>query len=188
MSRVIVPGAARPVSVLSAALQPRGALVLIGALKPGVLPPGLPRELGAALERAWRVAERVERTRLLTALARLGLSSEPLDAVYRAFAEAVSALVRFDSIGVSLVDVERAEFTIVDLPARTLGLGARRDGRMALARTLLADVVERERSRYAWTTSPRRRCRRPAGRRTPRAGTARRCWCRSCLLAEWPAP
>jgi signal transduction histidine kinase len=143
VSRVVVPGAVRPVSVLSAALQPRGALVLIGALKPGVLPPGLPRELGAALERAWRVAERVERTRLLTALARLGLSSEPLDAVYRAFAEAVSALVRFDSIGVSLVDVERAEFTIVDLPARTLGLGAHRDGRMALDRTLLADVIER---------------------------------------------
>jgi signal transduction histidine kinase len=143
VSRVAAPGAARPVSLLIAALQPRGTLVLIGALKPGVLPPGLAPELGAALERAWRVADRVERTRLLTALARLGLSSEPLDAVYRAFAEAVNALVRFDSIGVSLVDLDRAGFTIVDLAARTLGLGAGRDGRMALAGTLLAEVVQR---------------------------------------------
>jgi GAF domain-containing protein len=79
--------------------------------------------------------------RVSTEIARLGRSGEPLDAVYRAFAEGVAGLVPFDSIGVSLIDAERREFSIVDLPARTLGLGGRRDARMPLEGTLLAQVA-----------------------------------------------
>jgi signal transduction histidine kinase len=137
-----VPG--RPVllrSPLGPARQARAELALLGRLSRATLPRDLPGELGRAIEQAWRHYRGLLRMRVSTEIARLGRSGEPLDAVYRAFAEGVAGLVPFDSIGVSLIDAERREFSIVDLPARTLGLGGRRDARMPLEGTLLAQVA-----------------------------------------------
>ncbi|MGH7312508.1 MAG: GAF domain-containing protein, partial [Candidatus Rokuibacteriota bacterium] len=119
----------------------RAELALLGRLSRAALPRDLPGVLGRAVEQAWRHYRGVLRMRVSTEITRLGRSAEPLDAVYRAFAEGMAGLVSFDSIGVSLIDAEGREFTIVDLPARTLGLGARRDTRMPLEGTLLAQVA-----------------------------------------------
>ncbi|MGH7325594.1 MAG: GAF domain-containing protein, partial [Candidatus Rokuibacteriota bacterium] len=145
LDRVTPPGLSGRVVLLRAPLGPprraRGELALLGRLNRTTLPRALPGELGRAVEQAWRHYRGILRMRVAAEITRLGRSGEPLDAVYRAFAEGVAGLIRFDSIGVSLIDAEGREFTIVDLPARTLGLGARRDSRMPLDGTLLADVV-----------------------------------------------
>ncbi|MGH7323751.1 MAG: GAF domain-containing protein, partial [Candidatus Rokuibacteriota bacterium] len=145
LARVAPPGLSGRVMLLRAPLGPprraRGELALLGRLSRATLPRDLPGELGRAVEQAWRHYRGILRMRVSTEMTRLGRSGEPLDAVYRAFAEGVAGLVPFDSIGVSLIDAEGREFTIVDLPARTLGLGARRDSRMPLDGTLLAQVV-----------------------------------------------
>ncbi len=145
LDRVTPPGLSGRVVLLRAPLGPprraRGELALLGRLNRTTLPRDLPGELGRAVEQAWRHYRGILRMRVAAEITRLGRSGEPLDAVYRAFAEGVAGLIRFDSIGVSLIDAEGREFTIVDLPARTLGLGARRDSRMPLDGTLLAQVV-----------------------------------------------
>ena len=61
--------------------------------------------------------------------------------MFRAFAEGAARLVRFDSIGVSLLDPERGEFEVLDLPARSIEHGPRRDTTMPLAGTLLERVA-----------------------------------------------
>jgi signal transduction histidine kinase/putative methionine-R-sulfoxide reductase with GAF domain len=119
----------------------RAEVALLGRLSRSALPRELARELGRALEQAWRHHREMLRMRVASEITSLGRSSEPLDAVYRAFAEGVAGLVSFDSIGVSLIDAEGREFTIVDLPARTLGPGTRRDTRMPLEGTLLARMA-----------------------------------------------
>ncbi len=139
------PSRGRRLGLLQAPLgpprRPVGALALAGRVGRATLPAGFPRELGVAIERVWDLHERTRRMAVLNEITRLGVSSEPLDAVLRAFADGLASLVRFDSVAVSLIDAERGEFTVVDLPARSLGLGARRDRRLPLAGTLLARVA-----------------------------------------------
>ena len=62
--------------------------------------------------------------------------------MFRAFAEGAARLVQFDSIGVSLLDPERGEFDVLDLPARSIERAPRRDTTMRLAGTLLQRVVD----------------------------------------------
>ncbi|HET9491496.1 MAG TPA: GAF domain-containing protein [Methylomirabilota bacterium] len=145
LARVAPAGVPERTVLLRVPLGPprraRAELALLGRLTRTTLPRDLPRELGLAVEQAWRHHREMRRMRVATELTRLGRSGEPLDAVYRAFAEGVAGLVSFDSIGVSLIEAEGREFTIVDLPARTLGQGARRDTRMPLEGTLLAQMA-----------------------------------------------
>ncbi len=141
-SRALMPGAGRTVVVtapLGAPANPVGALALVGMR--GRLPVAFPRELGTAIEHVWRLHRRTLRLQVLNSITRLVASSEPLDAVLQGFADGVASLLDFDSIAVSLLDVEREEFSVLDLPARSLGLGAQRDARLPLAETLLARVV-----------------------------------------------
>src|SRR5207244_6270357 len=49
--------------------------------------------------------------------------------------------VQFDAIGVSLLDPERGEFEVIDLPARSIEGGPRRDTTMSLPGTLLERVA-----------------------------------------------
>ncbi len=141
-------GAARGTVLLETPLGPPrapvGALALTGPsswLRQTVFPLAFPRELGTAIERVWALYEDTVRMAVITEITRLGAGSESADDVFRAFAEGAARLVRFDSIGVSLLDPERGEFEVLDLPARSIEHGPRRDTTMPLAGTLLERVA-----------------------------------------------
>ena len=121
-----------------------GVVALVGPprLASGVLPAAFLRELGTAIERMWQLHERTLRMSVIAEITRLGAGSESRDDVFRAFAEGAARLVRFDSIGVSLLDPERDEFEVLDLPARSIDRGPPRDTTMRLEGTLLQRVVE----------------------------------------------
>ncbi|MBI4636504.1 MAG: GAF domain-containing protein [Candidatus Rokubacteria bacterium] len=142
------PRAAEGVTVLRAPLgtgrRPQGELLLLGrggAPRRAALPRGFPRELGIAIDRVWRLQQRTLRTTVLNEITRLLVSSRSEAEVFRVFVEGVAKLVRFDSIGVSLVDAERGEFEIVDVLGQAQAVGARREARMELSATLLAEVL-----------------------------------------------
>jgi len=150
LARVRPPGVARgrAAALLSAPLgvqgRPAGALLLLGRpgrLTPKALPAGFPKELGTAIDLVWHIHRRALRTSVLNELTQLLASGDSLDEVFRAFTEGTSRLIPFDSIAVALLDAERGELEIVDVAARGLPLALRRDGRMPLAGTLVAEVV-----------------------------------------------
>jgi GAF domain-containing protein/nitrogen-specific signal transduction histidine kinase len=120
-----------------------GELALVGprGRGPRALPPGLGRELGAALEQVWRLQQRALRISVQNELTRLLVSRDGVDAVLAAFAEGLARLVPFDSIAVALLDPERPEFEVVDVLGRSVPRVPSRDTRMALDRTLVAQVV-----------------------------------------------
>ena len=141
-------GARRGAVLLEAPLGPprgpTGAIALVGRgprLRARALAPPLLRELGTAIERVWRLHERALRMSAITEITRLGAGSESLDEVLRTFADGAARLVAFDSIGVSLLDAERGEFEVLDLPARSIDRAARRDTTIPVAGTALERVV-----------------------------------------------
>jgi signal transduction histidine kinase len=99
-----------------------------------------PAPAGPMAEDAHRHSARIE---ALNGIMRLAISSQPLDAVLVAFGEGAAALLAFDGIGVSMIDSARDELTAIDVPARSLGLGVRRDERLPLRATLAAEVAAR---------------------------------------------
>jgi signal transduction histidine kinase len=112
-----------------------------GARAPRPLPPGLGRELGAALEQVWRLQQRALRISVQNELTRLLVSRDGVDEVLTTFAEGLARLVPFDSVAVALLDPERPEFEVVDVLGRSVPRLPPRDTRMALDRTLVAQVV-----------------------------------------------
>jgi two-component system NtrC family sensor kinase len=124
--------------------RPVGELALLGpprALGRLALPGGFGRELGTAIEQVWRLQQRTLRITVLNEITRLLVSGDSLDDVFRSFADGLARLVAFDSVAVALLDLERDEFQVVDVLARsTLGVPSR-DGRLPLADTLVAQVV-----------------------------------------------
>src|SRR5256886_2157776 len=149
LARVAPPGWPRGVAValrtpLGAPGRRVGALLLLGrALTRSTLASGFPQELGEALGHVWRLRRRRLRTSALNELTRLLVSTHSLEDVFRAFAEGVARLVVFDSVAVSLLDSERGEFEVVDIVARSMPLRVRRDDRMPLVGTLLAELLTR---------------------------------------------
>ena len=149
LARVAPPGWPRGVAValrtpLGAPGRRVGALLLLGrALTRSTLASGFPQELGEALDHVWRLHRRRLRTSALNELTRLLVSTHSLEDVFRAFAEGVARLVVFDSVAVSLLDSERGEFEVVDIVARSMPLRVRRDDRMPLVGTLLAELLTR---------------------------------------------
>jgi GAF domain-containing protein len=143
------PPGGRRGTLLRAALgpprRPLGALALLGparALGRHTLPSGFPRELGAAIDQVWRLHRRTLRMSVLNEVTRLLVGSQSLDEVFQAFGDSVARLVAFDAIGVSLADAERGEFEVIDVAARSLPRGPRRDTRMPLPGTLLARALD----------------------------------------------
>src|SRR2546428_519648 len=104
---------------------------------------GCRQELGVGFGHVWRLHRRRLRTSALTELTRLLVSTYSLEDVFRAFAEGAARLVVFDSVAVSLLDSERGEFEVVDIVARSMPLRVRRDARMPLVGTLLAELLTR---------------------------------------------
>src|SRR5881409_2317158 len=149
LARVAPPGWPRGVAValrtpLGAPGRRVGALLLLGrALTRSTLASGFPQELGEALGHVWRLHRRRLRMSALNELTRLLVSTHSLEDVFRAFAEGVARLVVFDSVAVSLLDSERGEFEVVDIVARSMPLRVRRDARMPLVGTLLAELLTR---------------------------------------------
>jgi len=128
---------------LGTVVQPRGALALVGRGRPQrplALPDGFGRELGEAVERMWRLHRRMLRVSVHNEVTRLLISGDTIDEILRAFAAGLGRLVAFDALAVGLLDPERPEFEVIDVPARSTPLSPR-DGRMRLDRTLLERVV-----------------------------------------------
>jgi len=142
----LLDGAALPRGALRAPLGGGavvGEVALVGPrpLPRGALPPGLARDLGAALEPAWEFHRRALRLRVLDDLTRRFVSSNSLDDVLRVFADGVAPLARFDALTVSLVDAERHEFDLIDVTASDASAVLPRAGRFPVEKTLLAEVV-----------------------------------------------
>jgi len=139
----------RDTVLLSAALGDRaravGGLVLLGpggarGLGRETIPPSFPREFGHALEQVWRLRQRTVRLEVINQVMALTATTLPLDRVYAKTAEAVARLVRFDALGVTLLDRDRGEFRVLDVAART-ALPEVFDFRMPTAGTLTAWVA-----------------------------------------------
>ena len=121
-----------------------GTLALLGragARGAVALPAGFGRELGAAIEQVWRLQQRTRRLAVHDAITRLLVSGDSVDDVLRVFADGLGGQVAFDSLAVALLDPERPEFEVIDVLARSVPHVAPRDARMALDRTLVAQVV-----------------------------------------------
>ena len=142
--RVRQPGVPGTLAALRAPLGPPaapvGSLTLVGRVRRSSLPAGFPRELGVAIERVWQAHRRTVRLRGLSDITRLAASSEPLEAVVRAFGEALAGLVPCDAIGAALVDTERGEASVVDVSVAAAPRGGRA-GRVPLEGTLLARLA-----------------------------------------------
>ena len=124
--------------------HPVGALALVG--RPGArvaVPGGLGRALGVALDQAWRAQQDAARLAAHTELTRVLVSGDSRDEVLRVFVAGLGRLLAFDALAVARLDPERPEFELVDALARTVPGGSPRDARLALDRSLLAQLVTR---------------------------------------------
>ena len=144
---LLLDGTRPPRGVLRASLGTAGhavgALALAGRrpLSRGALPAGLPRLLGAALERQWLVHRRTLRSRVLDDLRRRLVASDSRDDVLAVFGEAAGALIAFDSVAISLLDGERGELDVLDVAARALPGIVPRDARVPVTKTLPGEVI-----------------------------------------------
>jgi PAS domain S-box-containing protein len=135
LTRASPPRLDRTVHVLSVALEPRGALVLTGTRQPAGLAPGVARELGTALERAWRLAERIERTRLeerarggretraLLEAGRAVTASLDVQETVRVIMTQAQSVLGAESCGVMTIDPVSGNLRLVaslDLPAEVV--------------------------------------------------------------------
>ena len=139
----------RDTAVLSAALgdpaRPVGGLVLLGpggarGLSRDTIPASFPREFGHALEHVWRLRQRTVRLEVINQVLALSATIMPIERVYEKTAEALARLVRFDALGVTLLDRERGDFRVLDVAAHT-ALPEVFDFRMPTAGTLTAWVA-----------------------------------------------
>jgi signal transduction histidine kinase len=87
------------------------------------------------------VRDTASRHRLLADLLRLALSSEPLDAVLRAFSAGVTAPGEADALAVARIDRGRGQFTALATGGHDLDLGTGPGGPHPVAGTLLARLT-----------------------------------------------
>ena len=139
----------RDTALLSAALgdpaRPVGGLVLLGpggarGLGRETIPPSFPREFGHALEHVWRLRRRTARLEVINEVLALTATILPIERIYEKTAEALARLVRFDALGVTLLDRERGDFRVLDVAAHT-ALPEVFDFRMPTAGTLTGWVA-----------------------------------------------
>ena len=139
----------RDTVLLSTALgdpaRPVGGLVLLGpggarGLGRETIPPSFPREFGHALEHVWRLRRRTARLEVINEVLALTATILPIERIYEKTAEALARLVRFDALGVTLLDRERGDFRVLDVAAHT-ALPEVFDFRMPTAGTLTGWVA-----------------------------------------------
>jgi GAF domain-containing protein/nitrogen-specific signal transduction histidine kinase len=124
---------------------PSGRFLLLAAGPRALsIPRNFPREFGLALEQVWRLHQRTLRLEVLNEVTALMADTGSLPRLYQTVAEAVGRLIRFDALGVTLLDREREEFHVLDVAARA-ALPEIYDFRMPRADTL-ADWVARQRA------------------------------------------
>ncbi|MBI3626197.1 MAG: GAF domain-containing protein [Candidatus Rokubacteria bacterium] len=147
-------GPGRPVLLplpLGPSARPLGRLLLLaGSGHRGrvqrALTPAILSELGLAVERLWRLHQRMVRLSVMSETMSLAASTLALDEVYQAFASAVARVVDFDSLAVTLIDRKRQEFRVVDVTARSVP-GPVTDTRLPPSETLVRWVAEHRVSR-----------------------------------------
>jgi two-component system, NtrC family, sensor kinase len=129
--------------------KPVGRFVLLGPSGPRGLhadsvPSEFPREFGLAMAQAWRLHQRTRRLEIINEVTGLASQSLDLPGIYRAVARAVAPLIRFDALGVALLDRERGELRLMDIvvsPENPSG-GETRDARLPSAGTVAQWVAE----------------------------------------------
>jgi two-component system, NtrC family, sensor kinase len=136
---------------------PLGRLLLLGppgrgGLRGDSIPPSFPREFGLAMEQIWRLHQRTLRLEVINEVAALMATPLPLERIYQAVADAVSRLIRFDALGLTLLDRERREIRVLDVAARTT-LPEVYDLRVPMGDTLTEWVAEHRAPRRVDDTS-----------------------------------
>src|SRR5215472_3205739 len=152
---------ARPAALLRASLgepgSPLGQLVLLGrrgrdGLDPRRLPSSFPEELGRAMEQVWRLHRRTLRLEVINEVTALMATTLPLEGIYQTVAGAVGRLVRFDVLGLTLLDRERREVRMLDVAGHP-PLAETYDLRIPMADTLTAWVADHRSPRRIDDTS-----------------------------------
>jgi GAF domain-containing protein/signal transduction histidine kinase len=136
-------------AALGEAGAPVGRFVLVGSAGPRGLhgervSRGFPRDLGLAMAQAWRLHQRTRRLEVVNEVAGLATSSLDLPGIYQGVARAVAPLIRFDALGVALLDRERGELRLLDVvvsPEDPTGTELR-DTRLPSAGTLALWVAD----------------------------------------------
>jgi GAF domain-containing protein len=90
-----------------------------GRRSPPRLPAGFAREIGLEMEAAWRRERRELRLQGLRDITAVVAATTSLERIYHVVADAVGRLIRFDELGVTLVDRERTELRVLDVAAPT---------------------------------------------------------------------
>jgi len=103
---------------------PLGRLLLLGpggrhGLDAASIPRGFPREFGLAMEQIWWRHRRTLRLEVINEVTALMGTTLPLERVYQTVAAAIGRLIRFDALGLSLVDRERGEIRVLDVATPT---------------------------------------------------------------------
>lgn len=102
----------------------RGRFLLLGArgrrgLSADTIPASFPREFGLAMEQVWRLHQRTLRLEVINEVTALTTTTLSLERSYQTVADALGRLIRFDALGVSLIDRERHEVRVLDVAVRT---------------------------------------------------------------------
>jgi GAF domain-containing protein/nitrogen-specific signal transduction histidine kinase len=126
--------------------SPLGRVVLVGpggrsGLRTSRVPPGLLRDLGLAMGQIWGLHQRTVRLEAINEITTLMAGTPSLERIYRTVTAAVSRLIRFDGLGITLLDRERRELRVLDVAART-ALAEIHDVRMPMGQTLAEWVAE----------------------------------------------
>ncbi|HYB40674.1 MAG TPA: GAF domain-containing protein [Candidatus Methylomirabilis sp.] len=118
---------ARPLAMFRSPLgkpaTPVGQLILLGSsgrrgLDTGLVPPGISRQLGHAMERIWGLHQRALRLQVINDVSSLMATTLPLESIYESAAAAVARVIRLDAVWISLLDRERGEVRLLELAAR----------------------------------------------------------------------
>jgi two-component system NtrC family sensor kinase len=130
--------------------RPVGQLLLLGrrgrrGLEARPVPSSFPREFGLAMEQVWRLHERTARLEVLNEVTRLIASTVDLARIYQMVTQSLARLVDFDALAVALLDRERRELSVVEVPRAADGAAAhlRAPARDTLAEWVMSERVPR---------------------------------------------